>query len=91
MSGQGTTHCTNGIVIQRQVAGCEPPPIIRVQDKQSVRRRAFPVALSPVQEFNAGRRVGPELYGLDVQLVESPEGHYEAKLPLKILPGFYHE
>lgn len=27
LSGQGTTHCTNGIVIQRQVAGCEPPPI----------------------------------------------------------------
>ncbi len=26
LSGKGTTHCTNGIVIQRMTAGCDPQP-----------------------------------------------------------------
>ena len=26
LSGSGTTHCTNGILVQRRVHTCEPPP-----------------------------------------------------------------
>ena len=26
LSGKGTTHCTNGIIVQRTVDTCEPPP-----------------------------------------------------------------
>ena len=26
LSGSGTTHCTNGILLQREVHTCEPPP-----------------------------------------------------------------
>lgn len=39
LSGRGTTHCTNGIVVQRQVAGCDLPPT--VQQQRGIRRRTF--------------------------------------------------
>ena len=47
LSGQGTTYCTNGIVVQRQVAGCEPLPVV-VQYKQGVRTCTFQAALNQV-------------------------------------------
>ena len=40
LSGQGTTHCTNGIIIQRQVAGCYPLPA-RVRSARGLRKRTF--------------------------------------------------
>ena len=33
LSGRNTTHCTNGITIQRTVQGCEPPPQIAIARK----------------------------------------------------------
>ena len=50
LSGQGTTHCTNGIVIQRQVAGCEPPPI-EMRNPCGVRARSFHASLNQVYNF----------------------------------------
>ena len=47
LSSQGTTHCTNGIVVQRQVAGFKPPPVV-VRYKQGVRTRTFQAALNHV-------------------------------------------
>ena len=47
LSGQGTTHCTNGIVVQSQVAECKPPPVV-VRFKQGVRTRTFQAALNQV-------------------------------------------
>ena len=47
LSSQGTTHCTNGIVVQRQVAGFKPPPVV-VRYKQGVRTRTFQAALNQV-------------------------------------------
>ena len=46
LSGRGTTHCTNGIVVQRQVAGCDLPPA--VPEKRGVHRRTFRAAPSQV-------------------------------------------
>ena len=39
LSGRGTTHCTNGIVVQRQVAGCALQPT--VPQKRAIRWRTF--------------------------------------------------
>ena len=39
LSGRGTTHCTNGIVVQRQVAGCDLPPTL--QQQRGIRRGTF--------------------------------------------------
>lgn len=47
LSGRGTTHCTNGIVVQRQVYGCDPPPIV-IRERKS-RRRTFHAV--PIQVF----------------------------------------
>ena len=38
LSGKGTSHCTNGIIVQRQVAWCEPPPSQERQNKRGRRR-----------------------------------------------------
>lgn len=38
LSGKGTSHCTNGIIVQRQVAWCEPPPSQQRQDRRGRRR-----------------------------------------------------
>lgn len=46
LSGRGTTHCTNGIVVQRQVMGCALPPA--VPQKRAIRRRTFLAAPSQV-------------------------------------------
>lgn len=47
LSGQGTTHCTNGIVIRRQVAGCEPPTV-EVRNTCGGRARSFQAVLNQV-------------------------------------------
>lgn len=39
LSGKGTTHCTNGIIVQQRVLGCELPPSFNVIKKS--RRRKF--------------------------------------------------
>ena len=36
LSGRGTTHCTNGIVVQRQVMGCALPPAVPQKKELSV-------------------------------------------------------
>ena len=38
LSGKGTSHCTNGIIVQRQVAWCEPPPSLERRDRRRGRR-----------------------------------------------------
>ena len=39
LSGKGTSHCTNGIIVQRQVAWCEPPPLQERPEKRRGRGR----------------------------------------------------
>ena len=46
LSGRGTTHCINGIVVQRQVSGCALPP--KLPQKKAVRRRTFRAVPSQV-------------------------------------------
>ena len=37
LDGKGTTHCTTGIVVQRQVQGCLPPPQVDRETKESLK------------------------------------------------------
>lgn len=48
LSGRGTTHCTNGIIVQRQVAECDPLPS-RVGDIRRTRKRTFQAVLNQVR------------------------------------------
>ena len=65
-SGAGTTHCTNGIVVQQQVSTASPylptNPSWPNRHRQSV--------TSPLEaevEYNAGRRQGPLPIGLSAE------------------------
>ena len=64
LSGKGTTHCTNGIVIQRKLAGCEPPPKpVEVEHGANRRRRpntSLNIDNNQILPYNAGKRAGPQ-------------------------------
>ena len=67
-SGRGTTHCTNGIAVQRQVFTFSPPPTdangkhtpAQMQTSHKRQRSIQPMADFQL-EYNAGRRHGPPL------------------------------
>ena len=50
LSGSGTTHCTNGILIQRRVHTCEPPPHLL----QTMTSNDVPSAFMPSTEQRRG-------------------------------------
>ncbi|KAL9951848.1 hypothetical protein ACROYT_G044583 [Oculina patagonica] len=81
LSGKGTTHCTNGIIVQRQVAWCEPPPSLERQDRRRGRRTLQSVP-SQVHQYNAGRRCGPGTYEEQVVdfVKENADAHCSAKV-----------
>ena len=56
--GKGTTHCTNGIVIQRKVHTCLPPPTTSDAQPRSKRRSVTGIH-TEVLPYNSGRRKGP--------------------------------
>ena len=61
-SGLGTTHCTNGIVVQRQVTTVLPKPHkAQVTDQPTRRqhRRSIHAPQLPQIDYNAGQRQGP--------------------------------
>ena len=60
MSGLGTTHCTNGIIIQKECDWCEN--IDEASRNVSNGRKARTLKLSSVNDlepFNVGKRFGP--------------------------------
>ena len=57
-SGAGTTHCTNGIVVQRQVSTALPYLPAQLSWPNRHRRSVDPPLEAEV-EYNAGRRQGP--------------------------------
>ena len=57
LSGRGTTHCTNGIVVQRQVAGCALPPTVP-------QKKSYPKA-----DFSCNAKPG-NIYGIKRALCE---------------------
>ena len=64
MPGRGTTHCTNGITVQRAVTNADEhqrrQPVSEEQDVRSHRlQRSFQVHSSASLPYSTGRRCGP--------------------------------
>ena len=72
LSGQGTTHCTNGIVVQRQVqfAANQPYPTTSVQRAASnCRQRSIKCPPQLDIDFVAGQREQPALIAMGSELL----------------------
>ena len=58
LSGKGTTHCTNGIMIQPKVQGCQERPLMATAEARS-KHRAFKMPPIEINFFPSGKRLGP--------------------------------
>ena len=69
-TGKGTTHCTNGIVVQRKPLTCALPPV-----KSTDQNRSITCIPSDVLPCHSGPRKGPSMLAIDVATVKqaSPE------------------
>ena len=63
LSGHGTTHCTNGIVIQRLQIGCRAYQE-QGSDKKKTKKHSFEGAQVQVLHYSSGRRLNPEAINL---------------------------
>lgn len=61
LSGSGTTHCTNGIIVQRQFCGPQLPQVCL--PRTHCRRFDLEIEIPPV--YNASTRKGPPPFPLD--------------------------
>ena len=60
LSGKGTTHCTNGIVIQRKVGDCPAPSSsYPSQERRKNKRRSLHLPPPVDLEYNSGTCCGP--------------------------------
>ena len=60
LTGHGTIHCANGILIQRSVPpGVDAASAPRIQQMKGKRKRSFSPQLSKILPYNAGKRYGP--------------------------------
>ena len=59
LSGKGTTHCTNGTVIQRQTHGCHLQPDEK-EKKGSQKKRPFIASQIDTEGYVSGKQVGPQ-------------------------------
>lgn len=76
LSGHGTTHCTNGIAIQRQAFGPQPVGKAGSQTQRS-RRRSVAPRFCEVLPYNAGTRCGPPKSNVDASLIGTPSEVHE--------------
>lgn len=77
LSGGGTTHCTNGIVIQRGGSGASHTVPCQMPKRQR-KRRSLKVRPVPPLEYNAGARCGPQPAAIPDDLNNnSPAGDHE--------------
>ena len=58
-SGMGTTHCTNGIAVQRRVQTAMAQPLLTKPPWHKSRRRSVRPPQSVVMEYITGVREGP--------------------------------
>ena len=73
LSGNNTTHCTNGIVIHRKADSFQASQIIDDNNIKS-KRRSFKAPPVPLVPYSEGKRVSPKAVALDAeQLVLSKE------------------
>lgn len=73
-TGKGTTHCTNGIVVQRKPLTCSLPPNIPV-NRNRPKNRSITCIPTDVLPYHPGPRQGPSTIDMDVSMVTqaSPE------------------
>ncbi|XP_078353866.1 uncharacterized protein LOC144638547 [Oculina patagonica] len=74
LSGKGTTHCTNGIVVQRKPLSCALPPDISNNQNRS-KNRSITCISTDVLPYHSGPRLGPGTLEIDVNSIKqaSPE------------------
>ncbi len=60
LSGEGTSHRVNGIVIQEPSQNMLPPPVVQ-ESRPNKRKRTLDVTTTSLPPFNAGARVGPSI------------------------------
>ena len=68
-SGKGTTHCTNGIIIQNRVHTCMPPPAEVTIPSHRKNKRNLTYAPQPLSDYPFAPRVGPDRVTDDTTLV----------------------
>ena len=73
--GKGTTHCTNGIVIQRKPLTCTPPPEMASHELRPKRSRTLTYIPTDVLPFHSGPRQGysPFHIGVHDVITSSPD------------------
>jgi hypothetical protein len=79
LSGSGTTHCTNGIIVQRQVQTCQPPPVpVAEYDNINI------TSLSRSIPFVTQQRSGPHMLNVNSDLfrLSMPDAYIDAKTDL---------
>ena len=59
LSGKGTTHCTNGIVIQRQTHGCHLQPDEK-KKKGSQKKQSFVARQINIERYVSGKQVSQQ-------------------------------
>ena len=65
LSGKNTTHCTNGIVIQRKAYSCQASQMIDNNIKP--KRRSFGAPPVPLVPCGGEKRVSPKAMALDAE------------------------
>lgn len=68
LTGKGTTHCTNGIVVQRIPLTCAPPPDIQVEEAHPKKRTVTHIA-TDVIPYHSGHRQGPAALQINLNQV----------------------
>ena len=71
LSGKGTTHCTNGIMIQPKVQGYQERPILATTEARS-KHRAFKMPPIEINFFLSGKRLrSPPINLSEIELQRS--------------------
>lgn len=78
LSGLGTTHCTNGIFVQKRVDSCEPQ---KLWQSFSSRKRALKYISVDLMPYSSGRSQGSNPIQVNLQsLRENEDDHIGAKM-----------
>lgn len=80
--GKGTTHCTNGIIVQRRPLTCALPPAMQATQSRRSKKRSLTEACSDLLPYHSVHRKGPPPVHIDVNrvIVYDPEVLYQAQL-----------
>ena len=77
LSGHGTTHCTNGIVIQRTVQQAANAPAAHPCRPRGKRKRSFTPQPCTILQYNAGQRCVPGTMSIPDDELRFPESPFQ--------------